>query len=220
MSGPKRVSLDELCAVVGATESEIEEVVAEVNRMMPSQVRAQYGEDYELITLHINKTTGERYALLHATIVVREGKLTDRQRFALEHPTDRSDGVLRPPPEKASRKHGKWLSILEVGRQLKGPWMWMASVSRQRGPGRPYKVGDWKKEWFVEADKMLEELLKGVGGEGVGVSEHMRQLGLNPDNLSGYHDWRLLTPGEIAVVGSQKPEGSCRAWILHRHASF
>ncbi len=126
--------------------------------------------------------------------------LTDRQRFALEHPTDRSDFSTRPPPEGASRRHGKWFSILEVGRGPEAPWLWMASVSRQRAPGRPYLVGQWKDEWFAEADELLRELLCNVGAAPYDVEGHMSGAGLHRDQLAGYHRWRVLTPAELVSV--------------------
>ncbi len=131
---------------------------------------------------------------------------TDRQRYAIEHATDRSDGALRGPPPDASEKHGKWLSILEVAREPRLSWMWKASISRQRTPGRPYLVGEWKKEWFGEADRILAKLLTGVGDEDFKVYEYMKSCGLDPDNVAGYHLWRSLTWGEIAVLSVQ--EGS------------
>ena len=137
---------------------------------------------------------------------------TDRQRYAIEHATDRSDGVLRGPPPEASEKHGKWLTILEVGLEPRLPWMWKASISRQRTPGRPYLVGEWKQEWFAEADKLLRGLLKGVGTEDFDMHEHMRKCNLNPDDvllhIAGYHLWRSMTPDETAALESRELEGT------------
>jgi len=134
--------------------------------------------------------------------------LTDRQRIALEHPTDRSDGVLRTPPPDVSRKHGKWLSILEVAREPGGPWVWMASISRQRGHERPYKVSEWKPEWRPIARDLLEALLESVGGEPIDPDTQARKVGIDPGSLAGYHMWRLLTRAEITVVEARILEGT------------
>ena len=135
---------------------------------------------------------------------------TERQLLALQNPTDRSEGqVIRPHPT-ANRRHGKWSTTLEVGKLPWYGWLWMASVARQRGPGRnPYKVGSWKAEWFPEADQILADLLDGVGDDPIDAAALM---GDNFDKrLAGYHSWRTMTPEEIARLGTahtQNPEGA------------
>ncbi len=125
---------------------------------------------------------------------------TERQLLALQNPTDRSEGQVIRPHQTATRRHGKWSTILEAGKLPKYGWLWMASVSRQRGPGRnPYEVGGWKAEWFPEADRILADLLQGVGMQPLDLAAIM---GGNFDKqLAGYHGWRTMTPAEQQRLG-------------------
>ena len=128
-------------------------------------------------------------------------ELTERQRVALEHPLDRTDGIPHPAPRPTVKTRGKWRTILEVSNEPGREWTWMASVSRQRAPGgRPYTVKQWKPQWRDEADAILRELLEGVGAEDIDVMAKGRQQGLDLEGLAGYHLWRTMTPEELLVV--------------------
>ena len=129
-------------------------------------------------------------------------QLTERQGFALRNPTDRSDWAVRPPPEGTTRADGKWRTILEVGRHSASPWLWMASISRQRAPGKPYVVRAWKAEWFEEADARLATLLEGVGDTPFDLAAYARESGLELDGMAGYHSWRELSEAEVLAMPS------------------
>lgn len=133
-------------------------------------------------------------------------ELTERQHLAFQSPVDRSDGVLRLTPHGAPKKKGKWTTILEISNGPDMGWTWMASVSRFRAPGNPYTVKQWKKEWFAEADAILQELLEGVGGKDVDVSAQARSMDIKLVELAGYHLWRSLTPEEEALLTPTKEE--------------
>lgn len=68
MKKPKRVSVKQLCASAGASEDEIEGIIDELNEAIPPEVKAEYGDDYKLVSLHVDEKTGERYVLLHAEV--------------------------------------------------------------------------------------------------------------------------------------------------------
>lgn len=131
--------------------------------------------------------------------------LTERQRHALSHASDRrmSFGPLGAP--KSASYQGRWATTLAVERHQGAPWLWMAGAVRLREPdarplpGLPMLVAHWESSWHSEATDLLAELLKGVGAP-FDAHAYMARCGVAPGSQVSHPLWRELTPREVRVV--------------------
>ena len=131
--------------------------------------------------------------------------LTERQRHALEHATDRrmSYRPLGAPQSVACA--GRWSTTVAVERYQGTPWLWIAGAIRLHEPdaaqfgGRPMLVSHWATGLRTEADEILAELLKGVGTP-FDAHAYMAKCGVSPGSLVARPLWRELTYAEVRVV--------------------
>jgi len=125
---------------------------------------------------------------------------TERQRYALGHPVDRTSGRVVPNPTYASRRDGRWSSVLIVAKMPCHPWLWEASVARYGDDGRPMQVRLWHPQWRDEAEGLLAVLLAGVGGPTFDIRGHIQRSGVDPGRLVAHHKAVELTAREVVFV--------------------
>lgn len=132
---------------------------------------------------------------------------TERQRFALAHPTIQDKKVVLPHDD-CYQDIDRMQTCLEVRYADQLGWCWCASVARPRDTKRKAKmwtVGKWKPRWRKAAEAELDRLLEGVGDRTL-ATESLLPPGIKIENLSALHFWKTMRADEVVLV--RKPESA------------